>query len=83
MPFGSSFAAMHQVAFADDANQLALIVYDRRGADPPLQKDLILATSFTEEEEGFTVITGETVTSRALIQVNCRRWARKDSSSKG
>jgi len=31
---------MHQIAFADDANQLALIVYDGRGADPPLQKDL-------------------------------------------
>jgi hypothetical protein len=40
MPFGASFGAMHQIAFADDANQLALIVYDGRSADPPLQKDL-------------------------------------------
>jgi hypothetical protein len=52
---------MQEIALADHANDLALIVQDWNGADPSS-----LATSFTEAE-GFTVTTGETITSRAFM----------------
>src|SRR6516225_2464047 len=38
MPLGSSFRAMHQIALADDPNQLALIIYNGGGADSAPQK---------------------------------------------
>src|SRR6516165_3446594 len=60
----SSFGTMHQIAFTDDANQLALVVHNGCGADPSFQKNL---GDLLSEEEGFTVITGKTITSRAFI----------------
>ena len=59
MSFRSSFGTMHQIAFTDDANQTTGAALIRRSRK-------VLATSFTEEE-GFTVITGKTITSRAFI----------------
>ena len=64
MSFRSSFGTMHQIAFTDDANQLALVVHNGCGADPSFQKSL---GDLLSEEEGFTVITGKTITSRAFI----------------
>ena len=40
MSFRSSFGTMHQIAFTDDANQLALVVHNGCGADPSFQKGL-------------------------------------------
>jgi len=38
LPLGACLGTMHEIAFADDADKLAGIVYHRSGADPSVDK---------------------------------------------
>ena len=63
-PLGPDLRPVHQVAFADDAHQLAFVVHHGNSADPAFQERLHDPLMV---QDCFTEITGDTITSRAFI----------------
>ena len=56
LPFGARLGAMQEVTLIHDSDHAVVVVDDGDAADPVLQKKL---RRFTNEAEGFRVMTGE------------------------
>ena len=67
-PLCPRLGAMQQIALADDPNEVAAIIDDGNSADPCFTS---VSASSRTDVDGLTVITGETITSRAFIGTSC------------